>query len=130
MAGGVAEPPKSGEAAVVRWRRGGRDDDKDAEDGVDADGDLRGAALLAALVTLPPAWFDALLLRLFPGKPLEELDKVDWPRLMRALQVRELETVEELRALQLAGKYQPTAMEWRRITANDALWRAEGRPNG
>ena len=73
-------------------------------------------------MTLPPAWFDGLLLKLFPGKPLEELDGVDWPRLMRALEVREIEAAEDVRALQMKGKVAPTAGEWRRIGRNDALW--------
>lgn len=64
-----------------------------------------------------------MLLRLFPGKPLEEFDDLDWPRLMRALRVREIERLDEMRDLQQQGKYQPSAAEWRQILYLDELER-------
>jgi hypothetical protein len=73
------------------------------------------------LVALPPAYWDALLMRTFPGKPLEELDDVDWPRLMRVLQVQEMDRTEEAHDSFLAGKYQPKADEWRRILRHNRL---------
>jgi hypothetical protein len=71
---------------------------------------------------MPEAFFDAMVMRLFPGRTLEELDQVDWPRLMRALEVRQIETVEMLRQLHFEGKAPPMdAAQWRQIAAHDRL---------
>ena len=76
---------------------------------------------MALLQLLPEAHWDAMLLRMFPGKALEDLDGMDWPRLMRALQVQEIERMEELHDLFLAGKYKPQPHEWQRILRNNRL---------
>ena len=38
---------------------------------------------------------DALLLRRFPGRTLEELDGMNWPRLLRAFEAERIENIEE-----------------------------------
>lgn len=65
-----------------------------------------------------------VLLRLFPGRTLEELDGIDWPRLMRALQVKEMERIEDRRPDLFNGKWKPSSAEWRLILRHDRL--AEG----
>ncbi len=75
-------------------------------------------------VGLPDAYWDMVLLRLFPNRTLEELDAISWPRLMRALQVREIERIEDRMPDFFAGKWQPTAAEWGRIRWHDTLYDA------
>jgi hypothetical protein len=75
---------------------------------------------------LPDALWDAILLRHFPGKTLEDLDKIDWPRLIRAWQTREILDVENVRQAFLEGKIKPNAYEWRMILRHDRL-EAEGK---
>lgn len=70
---------------------------------------------------LPDAYWDMVLLRLFPNRTLEELDGIAWPRLMRALQVREIERIEDRLPEFFKGKWQPTAAEWGRIRWHDRL---------
>jgi hypothetical protein len=73
------------------------------------------------LQVLPAAYWDALLLARFPGKTLEELDGIDWPRLMRAWQAKEIGDVENARQLFFEDKYKPTGYEWRMILRHDRL---------
>lgn len=40
---------------------------------------------------------DAWLLRRFPGRMLEELDRMDWPRYLRAVEVMQIQDVEAQR---------------------------------
>ncbi len=68
---------------------------------------------------LPSALVDHWLLREFPGRTLEELDQVDFGRLWRAISCRAVLRAEDVRALQMQGKYQPTPDEWRQIRRND-----------
>lgn len=77
--------------------------------------------MLALLALLPEAYWDAYLLQRFPGKTLEELDGLDWARLMRAQQVRHIDQVEEVRELYLKGKYKPTPDEWASVLRHDRL---------
>jgi len=79
--------------------------------------------LLAGLVALPQAYWDAYLMRIFPGRTLEELDAIDWPRLMRARHVAEIERVEEAHHLFFGGHYQPEPHEWRMIRRHNRLER-------
>lgn len=58
---------------------------------------------------------------LFPGRTLEELDGIDFPRLLRALEAKRIIRVESVRALQLAGKAKPSPAEWRAILLHDRL---------
>ncbi|MBK8798315.1 MAG: hypothetical protein IPM07_19185 [Anaerolineales bacterium] len=76
--------------------------------------------------TLPTAYWDGLLMRLFPGKTLEELDNIDWPRLMRVLQVRQIEQIEQRLPGFFQGKWQPTAAEWRLIQRHDRILEKNG----
>ena len=81
--------------------------------------------MLALLGMLPASYWDAYLLQRFPGKTLEELDGIDWGRLMRAQQVRHIDQVEEMRELYLKGKYKPTPDEWAAVLRHDAILRGE-----
>lgn len=82
---------------------------------------MRGAAQLALLQMLPDAYWDAVLLQRFPGKTLEELDGIDWLRLVRAWQAKEIGEVENARQLFLEGKIKPSSYEWRMILRHDRL---------
>jgi hypothetical protein len=56
---------------------------------------------------MPPmgdALFDNYLLQHFPGKTLEELDNMNVLRWMRAMDARNIESVEEIRKDQIKGK--------------------------
>jgi hypothetical protein len=79
--------------------------------------------MLALLALLPPAHWDAYLLQRFPGKTLEELDGMDWARLMRAQQVRYIDQVEDVRDSYLKGKYKPTPDEWDAVLRHDRIVR-------
>ena len=68
---------------------------------------------------MPPALFDARLMARFPGRTLEELDSMDYGRLMRALSAGHVEAVEMRRALYLADKAKPTDDEWAAIRDHD-----------
>lgn len=50
---------------------------------------------------------DAWLLSLFPGRTLEELDDIDYPRLLRALEADQIQHVERERRRYLADKVSP-----------------------
>lgn len=78
------------------------------------------------LAALPDAYWDAWLLRAFPGRTLEELAGVAWPRLMRAQQVKEIERIEDSFPLFFKGKYEPTPNEWRLILRHNRLEREYG----
>lgn len=68
---------------------------------------------------------DSWLLEMFPGRTLEELDGMDWYRLQRALQVKHIRHVEEMRQQLKTGKIkgdkldQTIALE---IKAHDDLY--------
>jgi hypothetical protein len=79
--------------------------------------------MLALLSMMPESYWDAFLLQRFPGKTLEELDGIDWGRLMRAQQVRHIDQVEEMRELYLKSKYKPTPDEWASVLRHDRLLR-------
>lgn len=53
---------------------------------------------------------------------LDELDGMDWGRLMRARAAAEMERIEDVRDLYLQDKHKPTPDEWRRILWHDRLW--------
>lgn len=64
------------------------------------------------------------MLELFPGRTLEELDALDWPRLQKALKVRRMLAVEAKRSLQLRGRIDKKAIsaeEWQMIRDHDML---------
>ncbi|MFZ1755038.1 MAG: hypothetical protein WBO46_14945 [Caldilineaceae bacterium] len=67
---------------------------------------------------------DHWLLRNFAGRTLEELDAMDWPRYLRALDAASVERVEERRQRQIAGELgedKLSASEWETIRAHDEL---------
>lgn len=72
-------------------------------------------------MALPQAALDDWLMELFPGKTLEELDGIDFPRLLRALAAKRIGRIELLRALQMKGKAMPTGRDWKAIVLHDRL---------
>ena len=73
------------------------------------------------LLAMPAAWLDAWLLDQFPGKTLEELDGIDFTRLMRANKVKAIGQVETLRRLQQLDRAKPSPADWRAIVRHDRL---------
>lgn len=67
---------------------------------------------------------DAFLLRKFPGRTLEELDAMDWPRFMRAMEADGVMRVEEARDAQIRDKVKPTPDTWKRIVEHDRLYKS------
>jgi len=49
------------------------------------------------------------------------MDSIDFGRLWRAMACRAVLNAEDARELQMQGKYEPTAKEWRAIVRNDRL---------
>lgn len=80
---------------------------------------------------LPDAVIDALLLKRFPGRTLEELDGLDWGRHQRAVEAQMRLDIEELRAQSLKGKASAKDLPesvWEMIREHDAL--VEGNDDG
>lgn len=73
------------------------------------------------LAAMPQAYWDAMAMQLFPSRTLEELDGIDWPRLMRALQVRTMEHVEKNYPKFFEGKWEPEPSEWLMIFHHNRL---------
>lgn len=72
----------------------------------------------------PEELIDGRLLSLFPGRTLEELDRIDLNRLHRALIARHMEQVEQRRQLFLKGKLKAEdidADDWNLIREMDAI---------
>ena len=62
------------------------------------------------------------MLRRFPGRTLDELDQMDLPRYLRAIDAENIEAVEERRRLMLAGKIGKDGMtpdDWAAIRQHD-----------
>lgn len=73
------------------------------------------------------AELDAILLRRFPGRTLEELDTMNWPRYMRAMAAERILLAEERRAAWLGGAIKSMSEdEWKIIAENDELVRHYG----
>ncbi len=70
---------------------------------------------------MPDAAVDHWLMRLFPGKTLEELDGINWPRLMRAVNAGEVLRVEDVRESQIRHKTTPSHEDWAAILRHDEL---------
>jgi len=67
---------------------------------------------------------DSWLLQRFPGRTLEELDMMDWPRYLKAMQAGNIEDIETKNMLQLTGKLKSediTADEWKQIREHDEM---------
>jgi len=73
---------------------------------------------------------DAWLLRNFPGRTLDELDRMDWGRYMRAIEAAQIELIEKRRAALLSGKAtELTPDEGEAILEHDRLMREYGEPD-
>lgn len=57
----------------------------------------------------------------FPGRTLEELDNINWPRLMRAVDAGEILRIEDVREAQIRKQVKPSAEDWRAIQHHDEL---------
>lgn len=67
-------------------------------------------------------------MRRFPGRTLDEIDRMNWPRYLRALEAGRIEEVEDRRRLHLAGKLTAddlTASDWEAILKHDE-WVEDG----
>lgn len=72
----------------------------------------------------PDALIDAWLLASFPGRTLDEIDGMDWPRYLRAREAQAIEAVEKTRAMQVSGKLKPDDVApetWEQIKRHDQL---------
>ena len=72
----------------------------------------------------PPPLIDAWLLQAFPGRTLDELDGMNWPRYLRAREAQNMEAVEKTRQMQVTGKLKPediAAETWEAIKRHDYL---------
>lgn len=70
------------------------------------------------------AYLDYWLLQRFPGRTLEELDAIDWPRLQRAVELERIVTVEQRRKQWVDGHLKEDSItpdEWRQIRQHDDL---------
>lgn len=63
---------------------------------------------------------DAWMLKRFPGKLLEELDEMDWPRYWRALEAMHVDEIEDMR---INGGNDLSTEQWLDIKRHDAIWR-------
>lgn len=67
---------------------------------------------------------DSFLLQQFPGRFLEEIDEIDYVRLMRALTVRSIGETEQLKLSYVRGllkSSQISSKQWERIAEHDNL---------
>ena len=65
---------------------------------------------------------DAILLRKFAGRTLEELDQINWPRYMRAMEAERVMQVEERRLALLGGHIKNmSADDWELISENEEI---------
>ena len=65
---------------------------------------------------------DAWLLKRFPSRTLDELDEMDWPRYLRAMNAEQVEAIEEKRKLFMADRIEAgdlSAEEWEAIREHD-----------
>ena len=65
---------------------------------------------------------DAMLLRKFPGRTLDELDRMDWMRYQRAMEAQRILDIEGKRAAFTSGNLESlSADEWLVVQENDRL---------
>ncbi len=70
-------------------------------------------------------YLDWWLMQTFPGRTLEELDRIDWLRLQRALEVGRIVDLEAKNTLITEGKIPAeslTAREWSQIRRHNAIF--------
>lgn len=75
---------------------------------------------------MPDALVDSWLLERFPGKTLEELDNIDWPRFMRAMEAQEICDIESKKTALTKGLIKGSAVTRRdlsRMKRNDEIYR-------
>ena len=70
------------------------------------------------------AELDAILLRRFPSRTLEELDQMDWARYMRAMEAERVMVAEEQRSAFLGGTIKTMSEDmWKVVAENEELIR-------
>jgi len=60
----------------------------------------------------------------FPGRTLEEIDGMNWPRYLRAMEARNMAGIEDARKAQINGDIKTADMDtsiWEAIKEHDAL---------
>jgi hypothetical protein len=100
-------------------------DDDDLIEQVTAERGIAEAQFLAA----NRAWVDYWLMQRFPGRTLEELDSVDWPRLMQAVDVEHIVAIETKRKQFTSGRVKRkdvTNYELRQFDRHDRLLELHG----
>jgi len=63
----------------------------------------------------------------FPGRTLDELDNMNLPRFLRAMEARNIESLEETVEQVKTGKMKGSELDketWDRIKEHDAIWEA------
>lgn len=128
--GGVeaARPGKRIRAVIVAAQRERDDENDDSRADYDPD-DVSAARGWAEAMFLREnrEYLDWWLMGKFPGRTLEELDRVDWLRLQRAIEVGRIVDVEQKNALIIDGKLDGdtlTGEEWQAIRRHNRLYEA------
>ena len=71
-----------------------------------------------------------MLLRKFPGRTLDELDRMDWMRYQRAMEAQRIIDVEGKRAAFTSGNLDSlSADEWEVVKENDRLLEEYDQPS-
>ena len=113
-------------AAVIAQQRDGDDDDPD-DSRADVGDDVSAERGIAEAVYLHNnrEYLDWWLMQTFPGRTLEELDRIDWLRLQRALEVGRIVDLEAKNTLITEGKIPAeslSARQWRQIQRHNAIF--------
>ena len=61
----------------------------------------------------------------FPGRTLEEIDAMNWPRYLRAMEARNMAGVEDARKAQINGDIKASDMDqliWQAIKEHDRIY--------
>lgn len=82
--------------------------------------------MLAMMAALPDAYWDDWLLTQFPNRTLEELDGIDWARLVRVLHVREIQRIEKSLPKFFKNEWKPSRAEWQMILRHNRLEKENG----
>ena len=112
-------------AVIARQRLAGSvatddedDDSRDDDDLLEQATAERGIAE-AQFLASNRAWVDYWLMQRFPGRTLEELDGVDWPRLMQAVDVEHIVAIETRRKQFIDGDIKRKHLSDRELTEFD-----------
>lgn len=147
--GALAINGKRRRAALLWHLRQSEDDDDDSdEDDEEADGDGdhdpdgdgrddddgidegRTKATHPTAPELPQEMIDAWLLREFPGRTLEELDRMDYLRFLRAVDARRMNQVEQKRSAWFREQEMKLSTRERRAIASHDKLLKEYFPDG